>query len=225
MENVVENYLDRINFISEGETIIEEGFSDIVKKLDPKKLKSLLPGMKKAYQEKDMKKLYKITKTIPAANVPLDKIEKLASKTVPKFNTSFSLCEKVLGNTFPTANKNLIKAVSIGIATKSGKDKNPLSETKKTLKKFSFGVNKETDELEKKNEEKGIKIPKSTLTDEVIGWVYISLIISAITTLSFFTSPIYMPIGIFVAWYIIKWSWHRDDQQDIGGITDYNTRG
>jgi hypothetical protein len=224
MENVVENYLEMINFISEGETIIEEGFSDIVKKLDPKKIKSLIPGMKKAYQEKDVNKLHKITKTIPSAKLPLDKIEKLASKSVPKFNDSFSLAKKVLSNTFPTANEKLIKAISIGIATKAGKDKNPTSETKKSLKKFAFGVNKETDELEKKNEEKGIKIPRTTLIDEVIGWTWVAFWTSLLGGVALYAqAPILGLVLIFVFWYIANWLANRDDDPRGGGITDFRS--
>ena len=177
--------------------------------------------MKKAYQEKNGSKLYKITKSVPSAKLPLDKIEQLAKKSVPKFNDSFSLSKKVLSNTFPKANEKLIKAVSIGIAAKSGKDKNPVLETKKTLKKFAFGINKETDELEKKNEEKGIKIPRSTLIDEVIGWVWVGLWTSLLGGIALYAQmPITGLVLIFVFWYIANWLGNRDKKDE--GIADYN---
>ena len=221
MENVVENYLEMINFISEGESLIEEGFSDIVKKLDPKKLKSLLPGMKKAHEEKNINKLYKITKSVPSAKIPLEKIEQLAKKSIPNFNNSFSLAQKVLSNTFPSANEKLIRVVSIGIAAKSSKDKNPIGETKKTLKKVSFDINKNTDELEKKNEEKGIKIPRSTLIDEIIGWTWVGFVVVGVGGVALITvKPVVFILLIFTVWYIIN-AWRNSKKQKTG-ISDFN---
>ena len=179
MENVIENYLDSLSFISEGEELLGEGFSDIMKKLDPRKLKSLIPNIESAYKNKDSNKLMKVAKSISSKEENIDKIEKLAKNNIPNFKSTFSLSFKVLKNTFPEASVKIIKALAISVAAKSGKSDNPIGETKKLLKQIAFKINSDLDK--KENDEDKIQKPKGVLIDEVIGWIVIGLLISAIT--------------------------------------------
>lgn len=226
MENIVENYLETLQFINEDGSLIEEAFVDIIKKLDPRKLKSLLPSMKAAYKKGDMNKLYKINKSISPTEIPVNKIEKLAKKSVPNFGNCFSLAFKVLSNTFPKANINLLKALSITISANSSKSNNPIGETKKTLKRVAFKINKLVEDIEKKNEEKEVKIPKSILVDEVIGWTCVGLVLSGIgvmATINLGATLSLLGIG-FVLAYIIKLQRKLRDKSSAG-VTDFISSG
>jgi len=217
MENVVDNYLDMLSFINEGEIIIGEGFVDIVKKFDPRKLKSIIPNIQSAYKDSDFNKLFKIVKTMSPEEIPIEKIEKLAEEKVPSYKTTTTLANRVLKNTFPKANSKLVKALSIAISVKSSKSENPVAETKTMLKKIAFKIN---NDLEKISDEDKLKIPEGTLIDEVIGWSVVGvclLLFSAVTIGSVMTIGLGWTFGIllliFGTYYIYNYQKVEEKRQ------------